>query len=880
MRWLTLLSFILALETAALGGEAQPVVQAPLSLKEAPVNTWVKVLEASSGGREQPVFVYAPGIRRLVTAAGMQHYGGEKPRHYDTEVFDLGLRKWFNAYPPGMEKDRPESGPVGEEYAKQRARHGYNGGTPFYKDGEHLRVGAGGQWHDGKTYGEYCCVPDGGKAGWVFAYLWNRTLRYDIAERTWKDLGAAPREKCRLWGSLCYDPVNKEILHAGGEGGSADTSTWVYSIDKNEWRRLDFGSMPFRKLFTEAKRLRWQAKELLGRCSSRHAVAETAEEARADLTAEAARLSASAEKLSAGVKAAKLEGGEKIAGEVALRRLDAAAAGLKTIGPTLSVNITPEKIASVRRIRSVFEQIADALSSEPPGRARSQIALDAVSNKIVLFGGDALDRTLSDTWVYDCKTRVWQQRFPDKCPAPRAGHILAWLPVAKKIILAGGYSRVPLAQDIWAYDTVANQWNPLLQVPLTGKPSTSCPSATERVPQYGAVDESDVLVCPNGNSVWACKVDPARPAAGANEAGSAESGSYVFNRIDPAAWEKAARPEPEKTRQFLNELPSNQWTALKFPMYAPGAANRWGTTAYDTDRHQLLFWGGGHATSQENDVAHFSLLGGFWTIGYHPDDPIEKVYAVQPTPLSFNDRVHVPIHAYKAYCYDPTTRKMVYFDRAYDPLIREWEPASLPGLDHRGPMHSHMESTPRGAVAYSEKGLFRFDARAGRWQKLPWNGPAFGSIWCDGHSLCYDSRRDCLWLASDQTLMRYDLANGQVARVDVKKPRALGQFIFWGEEVYLPDADLVLIMKLFKRSDGKVMNAVWDPSGNKFYWFDLRFVENGKAVEFKEPTFSWSDALSYDPELKLLVLNNSSARKVWVMKFDRKTVKLDEIRDE
>ena len=21
-----------------------------------------------------------------------------------------------------------------------------------------------------------------------------------------------------------------------------------------------------------------------------------------------------------------------------------------------------------------------------------------------------------------------------------------------------------------------------------------------------------------------------------------------------------------------------------------------------------------------------------WTIGYHPDDPIEKVYAVQPTP--------------------------------------------------------------------------------------------------------------------------------------------------------------------------------------------------------------------------------------------------------
>lgn len=217
MRCLPLLCLILPFGMAIRGNERQPDVQPPVSLKDTPANTWVKVVESNSGGREQPVFVYAPRIKRFVTAAGMQHYGGERPRHYDTEEFDLGLRKWFNAYPPGREKDRPASGPVGEDYARERAKHGYNGGTPFYKDGDHLRVGAGGQWHDGKTYGEYCYVPDGGKAGWVYAYLWNKTLRYDIAEHTWKDLETTPRDKCRLWGSLCYDPVNKEILHAGGK---------------------------------------------------------------------------------------------------------------------------------------------------------------------------------------------------------------------------------------------------------------------------------------------------------------------------------------------------------------------------------------------------------------------------------------------------------------------------------------------------------------------------------------------------------------------------------------------------------------------------------------------------------------------------------------
>jgi len=537
----------------------------------------------------------------------------------------------------------------------------------------------------------------------------------------------------------------------------------------------------------------------------------------------------------------------------------------------------------VRAIRVVCEQVTDALSPEPPGRARSQIALDTTRNQIVLFGGDGLDRTLSDLWVYDCKGRTWEQRFPENVPSPRAGHVLAWLPVAKKIVLAGGYSRSPLGQEIWSYDTAANQWTPLRHVaptPTTAKAPATGPVANARVPHAGAVDDQDVLVCAVGNTVWACKIDPAHPADGANQARSASPGTYDFNRIDPATWEKAANPEPDKNRQLLSSLPANQWTALKFPMYAPGAANRWGTSAYDVDRHQVLLWGGGHATSQEDDVAHFSVLGGVWTIGYHPDDPIEKVYAVQPTPLSFNDRVHVPIHAYKAYCYDATARTMFYFDRAYDPLVREWLPTAYPGLEHRGPMHSHLEPTPKGAVTYSDKGLFRFDAQAGRWQKLPWNGPAFGNIYCDGHSLCYDSKRDCLWLTNDKTMMRYDLATGTATKVDVPKPKALGQFLFWSEEVYLPDADLILLMKLFQRPDGKLMNVAWDPQDSKFYWVDLAFVENGKPMEFKTPPFSWSDALSYDPALKLLVLNNSSARKVWLMKFDRKTAKLEVMKDE
>jgi hypothetical protein len=823
------------------------------------------------------MFIYVPNIKRFVAAAGMQSYGGEGPRHYDTEEFDLAALKWVNAYPAGVAGTRPESGPVGTAYSKERAMAGHNGGGLFYKDGEFLRVGAGGQWLVTRVNYECCYVPDNGKA---YLYVYDRMLCYDPAKRTWEDTNAKPRTSCKIWGSMAYDPVNKEIFHAGGDGGSAEVGTWVYSIEKNEWRKLEFGSDKVKALSDDAKKLCWRAKALLGAVTNRFAISETKAEAKADLKAKAAELSAALEKLSAAVNSAGLTGVEKAGGDVAIQRLDATRAGLTAVADKLAGPIAAEAIGEVRAVRAKLEQVIDALAVEPPGRARSQVAYDPVRKKMVLFGGDQLDRVLSDTWLYDCATRTWEQRFPKECPLPRAGHIFAWLPKAKKIVLAGGYSRDWLAQQIWTYDVEANEWKMLLHIPLAPEDygrqqfSQNCPRVDARGPQTGAVNDDDVLLCINGLNVWACKIEPGKPTS-APDGQTGASGDYKFNRIDPALWEKVAGPDAAATRKFYTDLPVNQWTALKFARYAPGARNRWGTTAYDIDRHQLLFWGGGHSTSQENDVAHFSVLGNCWTVGYHPDDPIEIIYASVPTPVSFHDRAHVPMHAYKAYCYDQTAGKMLYLDRAYDPAVREWEPKPYPGLQHVGTLSTFVQPTPIGAVTYSAKGLFRFDAKAGQWVKMPWEGPNPNGLYADGHALRHDSKRNCLWLTNEKDIYKYDLASGKAEKIAVTKPKALGQFLFWSEEVYLPDADLILLMNLFTRPDGKPGNVAWDPNDSKFYWVDLKFVEADKPVEFTGSPFSWSDALAYDPELKLVLLNNSSAGKVWAMKFDRKSAKME-----
>ena len=104
LRRLLTLTVILPLGLADISGD---------EVKDVPANTWVKVLEAKTGGREQPVFVYAAQDPRFVV--GGRH--AELRRRRAAPLRHRGVRpgpgKWFNAYPPGVAKGRPASGPAG-----------------------------------------------------------------------------------------------------------------------------------------------------------------------------------------------------------------------------------------------------------------------------------------------------------------------------------------------------------------------------------------------------------------------------------------------------------------------------------------------------------------------------------------------------------------------------------------------------------------------------------------------------------------------------------------------------------------------------------------------------------------------------------------------
>jgi len=861
------------------------------TLADAPANAWVKVEWSETGGRHSPAFFYVPELKRFVLASGVP-IGGE---HFVVEEFDLASGKWINAYPQGAPASyQPESGPT---KAPPHPPRGWPGKGRTVADPKGVsRIGYFGNAYsaDSRVHFQYAYAPDQKR---LFAYLWNMTMAYDPFGRKWTDLKAKPSPADNdavipgghtemIWGSLCCDPVNKEIVSVGGTAACENGSpgTWVYSMADNAWRRLELDTPEKKaareKLLAEQKRV-WA---LLSACRNRFFAGETDAEARVDLAALV----------------------EKVP-------LPAPSVEWRRVAPREKV--TAETIAVGQAVHNTIERNLNALAVEPPPRALSQMAYDASSRKIVLFGGDGLDRHYADTWVYDCATRAWEQRYPKLSPSPRAGHALLYLPKSRKILLLGGfglgnghsymygdvYRRLPF--EMWAYDTAKNAWALLAHLPLPKRrqEAPNTPRGDYRGTWPAAVTDDDTVVLfqtgIRGRVTWACKVDPSKVDAEGTAKFGVPPGTVAFRgdedtprpgyrSYDPAFYERGATPDPTWGERTFGSLPLNTWTLLQPPRGVDVCG--WGTTAFDADRQQLLYWGGGHSEYKGTNVFHYSLRTGLWSSSCRPDWVLEWSGGfLCPALLSFRNRPHIPVHAYQCYAYDPPSGRMVAVRGTtflYSVAAREWEFPPIATPFRGGVMHVSLETTPRGAVCWAEQRrgsedakLWLFDGRGRAWKRLPQGGPKIRAPWCDGSGMCYDSRRDCLWLAPGNELFRYEFQSGAVSKVETRVPKVLGRFALWREQVFVPEAGLILLMRLFQAPDGHLKNVAYDPGANKWYFIDVPFVSGGKPHAFRKGRrpFSWNSAIHYAPKFKVVLLHHPVA--VWALRLDRKAAKMTEM---
>jgi hypothetical protein len=852
---------------------------------ELPANQWVKVADEGIGDRTGTCLIWVPPLRRYLAFGGKQSKRGPQP--YSEMTFSLDEKEWVNWFPKG----KHWGGRTGPAKAP---------GFKRYRDGFHKDV---------KGNFRPVTTPDYGLYLLGFQHAWDRdrgrlivaaygtTVEYDPVARAWKHL-KPKRELCRnelteldlpgrapTWAQCCYDPVNKEVLLFGGantytESGSA--GTWVYSIEKNTWTKLNPGSKLLRALCDEADGLRAKMAAAVAACRNRYYRTELAATAKKDIV-DVVRgwlatdmIEALAGKVEAGI--AKADGYEKRQLERANADLTSALDRYQKLLAALDGGVTSKRIQAAEAVGARLRDARVSLSPEPPPRCYAPMTYDPASQKILLFGGYALDRVLADTWLYDPATRTWEQRRPEVSPPPRLSHGTLYLPKSGKLVVVGGQtsdfpgresSFSAIIPDAWTYDVAANQWTLVARWPKLQnqgpfpKMGSGCMLKDHREFVVGADDV--ILTIGSGDSTWACRLDPSE----VDMKGTAKYGALPGTEATASNWlsplhfdTKAPPPDPEAVEKELANLPVNKWGkrpagGLGIPVFA------YSTVAFDTDRDQILCWTGGHGTYHGTAVHRYSLATDRWHIDYHVQQPLTYGYFSTKGPYAYGFRPWMGVHPWGSDAYDPVLKRLVVPKRLtylFDPGRGDWDrpPSASAGLDGWNAVAC---STPRGVCSYkwARRGesswLYRLDAETRRWVELPVRGDKLLKGAADRCGITYDSKRNRLVIFNTRLkgdVQTYDLKSGRLVRHKPDgKENANGAFL--REMEYIPGADVVLY----------AMGQCWDPEVNRWRTLELDTKVFGK----RSP--GTSSGLAYDPKRGLVwLVRGYQGRGVYVLKLD------------
>ncbi len=546
---------------------------------------------------------------------------------------------------------------------------------------------------------------------------------------------------------------------------------------------------------------------------------------------------------------------------------------------------------------------------EPPLRCNAQLVYDSKNRRMVLFGGDAQDRFLADTWVLDPAAMSWEERKPEKSPPPldryaacfAARHGLVFLAAATGHTGEAGRPGLPQPRSssgkgipgcAWTYDVAANAWTPLKgRLPDTGMEWVTC--------DYSEKDDVVVLAAP-GVGTWLYRLDPATATDADPKRESVPPGTWVWNSRGRQQVESIlAAPPPDRaaTEKQLKELPVNTAVVAEYPGHL--ISKTWSGATIDTDRGVVIYTGGGHAGYTGNDIALYEVGANRWSFDAPPSF-MPLLYNFNKTLAGWDYRRRPQSqHTYNWYCYDPVSKTMVYCPReaglshvltvqleddpakafTYEPAKHgNWtlvcDPAKnkqyplMPGRPFGTPYTLNLVGTPHGIYAKPGKELYHGTVRIDgdradvEWKLLDKDCPATG--YSEVQPMVYDSKRSRLvYLLANNgdrdigAAYERPVPDGAWRKLETKG----GPVTPTREVAYDAVNDCLVAL-----CPGSL--AVMDCVSNTWRTLD---------VEMPKGLYGTACALEYDPVHKLLVAlipsGHSARMQVALFRYDPKTAK-------
>jgi hypothetical protein len=504
--------------------------------------------------------------------------------------------------------------------------------------------------------------------------------------------------------------------------------------------------------------------------------------------------------------------------------------------------------------------------AQPPARMNTRMVTDTRSQVLILFGGDGQSHYLADTWLFDLKTREWRLSKAPGGPEARAGHFTVYDPQTGWVIVGGGYNRRDL-DDMWAYDARKDRWQR-----LTGKVPGGFYLSADIAPEKRLIvlatstrKPGDRMTCNilfPVRTTYMYRID----AKGVVQQGEATAQQAMPKR-DPPAQTRGRSVD-------FDRIPQDRWVLID----APGRSaptRTWGSASFDTDRGQILYWGGGHCGYGGSDVDMYDMDANTWRSSDAAPEYPERLWnhGVREGGVTFGGRPWME-HGRRIYSYDPVSRKMVVVrhirlttgydspatrgfpsssEVAPDALVRppssyvkfatwtfdsqtsKWELAGAapPGVDT-------LVTTPHGVIgidvdwrsrlndagyqrpwssasAHRDAGVYLYRADRRTWERLDRPGSNAPQNLYELTSLAYDSHRDQVILhgggSRRDELWTFDLRSR--AWRDMQPAIKGSPPRCSREAVYLPERDLFVTV-----GDGA---WIWNPANNTWRTVQIPF---------------------------------------------------------
>jgi len=356
--------------------------------------------------------------------------------------------------------------------------------------------------------------------------------------------------------------------------------------------------------------------------------------------------------------------------------------------------------------------------SEPPPRMSTRLVCDTKNKLLVVFGGDAQSRYLNDTWIYDTRTRQWRSSNNRRTPPPRAGHFTVYDPASGWVIVGGGYNLENL-DDMWAYDAAGDRWLKLKSRVPAGWYLTAdmAPEEDLILLTTSTKPEDQQMSC---NEIYSVRttyafrlearslVDP--------DAGPQEHEPMLKRSLESVT--QPDQPEPAYRRarlEFIKKMPENRWVMLSDRARRVAPLRTWGSSAFDTKRGRIIYWGGGHCGYGGNDYDFYDVEANTWHtspgIAEYPERAWDK--GVNPAGVTFGGAPWIR-HGRKVYAYDALSDKII--NTKYIGLTAGYEPECLKDIEPRSPDFGSGENFTRSG--YLKWVTWTFDPVTEQWELL------------------------------------------------------------------------------------------------------------------------------------------------------------------